>query len=92
MTIKSLHNQPVHLIKYNEPANVVVSVDEGGMVEYWVPELDSGSSDAGESGGAGKGFLVPAPQSCPHISWEFKSDTDLYEFKKVSTCVEEIHH
>ncbi|KAI9091714.1 hypothetical protein DFS34DRAFT_584331 [Phlyctochytrium arcticum] len=66
LTISNLHSSPVHILRYNPVADVVVSVDGGGMVEYWQPDLESG-------------FSTPAP---PAIGWEFKSDTDLYEFKK----------
>ena len=34
-TITALHRQPVHLMAYNNAHDCVVSVDEGGMVEYW---------------------------------------------------------
>jgi peptidylprolyl isomerase domain and WD repeat-containing protein 1 len=68
-TATSIHSQPVHLIRYNSKSQVVVSIDKGGMVEYWSPDIDSG-------------FPQPAP---PRISWEYKSDTDLYEFKKCKT-------
>ncbi|KXL43700.1 MAG: hypothetical protein FE78DRAFT_72324 [Acidomyces sp. 'richmondensis'] len=36
-TIKSLHRKPVHLMAYNNTYDCVVSVDEGGMMEYWRP-------------------------------------------------------
>ncbi|KAJ1567804.1 Leukotriene A-4 hydrolase, partial [Cladochytrium tenue] len=51
---------------YNPAAETVVSVDAGEMIEYWRPEIDLG---------------FPAPKQ-PSVSWEFKSETDLYEFKK----------
>ncbi|KAF2863547.1 peptidyl-prolyl cis-trans isomerase cypE [Piedraia hortae CBS 480.64] len=35
-TVK-LHRQPVHLMAYNSTYDSVVSIDEGGMVEYWQP-------------------------------------------------------
>ncbi|KAJ3279033.1 Peptidyl-prolyl cis-trans isomerase cyp15 [Borealophlyctis nickersoniae] len=70
-TITSLHSAPAIIVKYNSLANVVVSVDRGGMVEYWQPDAD-----------AEEGFVLPNP---PAVDWEFKSDTDLYEFKKAKT-------
>jgi hypothetical protein len=57
-------------MKYNPIADTVVSVDKGGMMEYWVPDLDV------ESGFEGT-------ENSKFVSWKFKSDTDLYEFKKV---------
>ena len=66
-TISKLHSVPVGLIKYNHQSDIVVSIDQGGMVEYWRPDL---SND-------GSGFSIPT-----NVTWKFKSDTDLYEFKK----------
>ncbi|KAJ1554925.1 hypothetical protein HK405_003717, partial [Cladochytrium tenue] len=67
--IQKLHSSPVHIMQYNPAAETVVSVDAGGMIEYWRPEIDLG---------------FPAPKQ-PSVSWEFKSETDLYEFKKCKT-------
>lgn len=36
-TLKSVHRAPVSLMAYNGVFDCVVSVDEGGMVEYWRP-------------------------------------------------------
>lgn len=69
VTIETLHSNPVHLMKYNPVANVVVSCDEGGMIEYWKPNPDEQ-----------KGYSEPDPN---FVTWKYKSDTDLYEFKKV---------
>ena len=33
----ALHASPVHLMRYNEPMDCVVSIDTAGMVEYWRP-------------------------------------------------------
>jgi len=68
-TIDKLHSQPVSIIEYNPVANVVISVDDGGMIEYWTPDPD-------------EKFSQPKP---PAISWSYKSDTDLYTFKKNHT-------
>ncbi|KAI8917525.1 hypothetical protein DFJ77DRAFT_428966 [Powellomyces hirtus] len=68
-TIESIHSAPVHIMRYNPTANVVLSVDTGGMMEYWEPDMDEGTR----------------PPSAPGVTWEFKSDTDLYEFKKTKT-------
>jgi peptidylprolyl isomerase domain and WD repeat-containing protein 1 len=64
----SIHSAPVHIIRYNPIANVTVSIDERGMMEYWSPNEDSD-----------KGYGEPNPE---FVSWKYKSDTDLYEFKK----------
>ena len=45
-TISALHRKPVHLMAYNDEFDCVVSVDEGGMLEYWRP---SGSYDKPEN-------------------------------------------
>jgi peptidylprolyl isomerase domain and WD repeat-containing protein 1 len=63
------HPVPVHIMRFNPIANTVVSIDEGGMVEYWKPDLSSES----------KGWEFP---ESPDISFHLKSETDLYEFKK----------
>ncbi|KAL2130219.1 hypothetical protein VTI74DRAFT_6737 [Chaetomium olivicolor] len=36
-TIAGLHRSPVHLMTYNDRFDCVISVDEGGMIEYWRP-------------------------------------------------------
>ncbi|KAJ3179601.1 Peptidyl-prolyl cis-trans isomerase cyp15 [Geranomyces variabilis] len=69
-TIEKLHSVPVHIMRYNPVADIVVSVDTGGMMEYWQPD-------------AVEGFNAPAP---PAVSWQYKSDTDLYEFKKAKAA------
>ncbi|KAJ8329195.1 Peptidyl-prolyl cis-trans isomerase cyp15 [Batrachochytrium dendrobatidis] len=76
-SITTLHSVPVNIIKYNHIANTVVSVDDGGMIEYWTPNEFSD-----------QGFDHPKPSA---VSWEFKGETDLYEFKKaktVPTCLQ----
>jgi peptidylprolyl isomerase domain and WD repeat-containing protein 1 len=68
-TIDTIHSVPVHLIAYNPIDDVVVSIDTGGMLEYWTPRL-----------GAELGYQVDRGV----LEWEYKTDTDLYEFKKVT--------
>jgi peptidylprolyl isomerase domain and WD repeat-containing protein 1 len=65
--VSTIHNQPVNLMAYNPLEHTVVSIDAGGMVEYWVPDKS-------------EEFGLPSNGA---IDWKFKSDTDLYEFKKV---------
>ncbi|KAF2644269.1 hypothetical protein P280DRAFT_505090 [Massarina eburnea CBS 473.64] len=36
-TLKKVHKQPVALMAYNSQYDCVISVDQGGMVEYWQP-------------------------------------------------------
>jgi peptidylprolyl isomerase domain and WD repeat-containing protein 1 len=36
-TLKSIHRAPVSLMAYNNAYDCVISVDQGGMVEYWRP-------------------------------------------------------
>ncbi|KAH5765801.1 hypothetical protein HBI16_152590 [Parastagonospora nodorum] len=36
-TLKAIHRAPVTLMAYNNAYDCVVSVDQGGMVEYWRP-------------------------------------------------------
>jgi peptidylprolyl isomerase domain and WD repeat-containing protein 1 len=62
-----IHSSSVHIMQYNPNAGTVVSIDQTGMIEYWIPDLDAG---------------FPTP-TMPKVSWQFKSQTDLYEFKKV---------
>nr|KAJ3417924.1 Peptidyl-prolyl cis-trans isomerase cyp15 [Polyrhizophydium stewartii] len=76
-TLDAVHAAPISIMRFNPLANTVVSVDEGGQIEYWVPEPDSLG-----------GFTHPSP---PAVAWELKSQTDLYEFKKAKTtptCLE----
>jgi peptidylprolyl isomerase domain and WD repeat-containing protein 1 len=61
-TLEKIHSRPVHIISYNPIYDCVVSVDTGGMIEYWQPSGDFQK---------------------PNNVFEFKSQTDLYDFKKV---------
>lgn len=40
ITLKKIHRTPVALMAYNNEYDCVVSVDDGGMVEYWRPSGD----------------------------------------------------
>ncbi|KAJ3220572.1 hypothetical protein HK099_004201 [Clydaea vesicula] len=71
-TISTLHSSPVHLIRYNDAFETVVSIDESGSIEYWEPE----QNDTGN-------FISPPAHG--KVAWEYKSDTDLYEYKKSKT-------
>lgn len=64
-----IHNHPVHLMRYNPLANIVVSIDDSGMAEYWSPDPQSQS------------YSLPSLS----LSWTYKSETDLYCFKKLNT-------
>lgn len=77
--ISSLHSKPVNLCRYNSKYEIVVSVDEGGMIEYWEPLIPNGDKDDDAPG-----FSRPAEGK---LTWELKSETDLYEFKKVSIMI-----
>ncbi|KAI9331938.1 hypothetical protein BDR26DRAFT_912438 [Obelidium mucronatum] len=68
---ESLHTLSVHIIQYNPIAKTVVSVDLGGMIEYWRIDLDE--------------MTVIRPKKGAFIDWEFKGETDLYEFKKAKS-------
>ena len=59
-----IHGKAVTLMAYNDKYDCAVSVDDGGMVEYWRP---SGSFDK------------------PPNVFGLKSDTNLFDFKKVFT-------
>src|SRR6266496_284626 len=61
-TLDKIHDRPVHVMTYNPVYNCVVSIDTGGMIEYWEPSGDF---------------------SKPMNVFQFKSTTDLYDFKKV---------
>ncbi|KAJ3328777.1 hypothetical protein HDU76_009310 [Blyttiomyces sp. JEL0837] len=69
LAVVTVHSDPVHIMRYNPIIETVISVDQGGMIEYWEPDVDGG-------------FQQPEP---PKIDWVYKSDTDLYEFKKART-------
>ncbi|KAJ3195580.1 hypothetical protein HK101_011723 [Irineochytrium annulatum] len=68
-TAAEIHSAPVHIMRYHALAETIVSVDTGGMMEYWTPDWEGG---------------FPQPER-PKIKWSFKSETDLYEFKKSKT-------
>ncbi|KXS15935.1 hypothetical protein M427DRAFT_305753 [Gonapodya prolifera JEL478] len=68
-TNNTLHRHPVSILAYNPNVHVCVSVDEQGMVEYWVPDEREG---------------FPQPRKGV-VGWELKSETDLYEFKKTKS-------
>ncbi|KAK7202572.1 peptidyl-prolyl cis-trans isomerase [Myxozyma melibiosi] len=65
--LPELHKTPVRVLSFNPHANCVISIDEGGMVEYWRPEGTFDQPDDDDGG---------------VISFKFKSTTDLYEFRK----------
>ena len=44
-TLKTIHRAPVTIMAYNNAYDCVVSVDSGGMVEYWQPSGDFGKPD-----------------------------------------------
>ncbi|KAJ3022231.1 UNVERIFIED_CONTAM: hypothetical protein HDU68_009241 [Siphonaria sp. JEL0065] len=69
--LESLHSQSVHVMQYNPVAKTVVSVDVSGMIEYWQIDLDDLTS--------------AKPAKGKFVDWEFKGETDLYEFKKAKT-------
>jgi peptidylprolyl isomerase domain and WD repeat-containing protein 1 len=56
---------------FNPINDTVVSIDQSGMIEYWQYQESEES-----------GFGAP---TVPTVSFQFKSDTDLYEFKKLKT-------
>jgi peptidylprolyl isomerase domain and WD repeat-containing protein 1 len=39
-TLEKTHSRPVHVMTYNPLFHCVVSVDTGGMLEYWEPSGD----------------------------------------------------
>jgi len=61
-TITKLHNGAVTCMAFNDKYNCVVSADETGALEYWVPDEEH-----------------DLPKT---VAFEYKSETDLYEFKK----------
>lgn len=50
------------------PSGVIVSCDTSGMIEYWIPNLELEGPD------------IKDPKT--EVDFEFKSQTDLYDFKK----------
>ncbi|KAK9451681.1 uncharacterized protein V1518DRAFT_409243 [Limtongia smithiae] len=79
LAIPELHNKPVQVIGFNARFNCAVSVDALGMMEYWRPNISGVSTIA-----AATDFDKPADV------FKYKSETDLYEFRKakcVPTCI-----
>ncbi|CAP27940.2 Protein CBR-CYN-15 [Caenorhabditis briggsae] len=62
-----LHSTPVRAIEYSQSLDMIVSIDESGIIECW-------SGDRGD---------FEFPQS--KLSWEYKLETDLYDFVKAKT-------
>ncbi|EGT59757.1 CBN-CYN-15 protein [Caenorhabditis brenneri] len=62
-----LHSTPVKVIEYSQALDVIVSIDESGIIECW----------NGERGD------FEFPQS--KLTWEYKLETDLYDFVKAKT-------
>ncbi|KAF9348109.1 hypothetical protein BGX26_000448, partial [Mortierella sp. AD094] len=69
-TITKLHNGPVTTMAFNDKYNCVVSADEKGGLEYWIPDEDH-----------------ELPKT---VAFEYKSETDLYEFKKCKSAATSI--
>ncbi|KAJ3123496.1 hypothetical protein HK098_001884 [Nowakowskiella sp. JEL0407] len=68
-TASKIHSKPVTIMKYNSVCNVVVSVDSSGMFEYWHPDPEVD-------------FATPDTSI---IKWKYKSETDLFEYKKAKS-------
>ncbi|CAD6195588.1 unnamed protein product [Caenorhabditis auriculariae] len=62
-----LHSRPVRVIEYCHALDIVVSIDDAGMIECW-------SGEKGE-------FDFPQER----LKWEYKVETDLYDFVKAKT-------
>ncbi|KAI9745684.1 MAG: hypothetical protein M1818_001218 [Claussenomyces sp. TS43310] len=62
-TIKGLHRSVVSLMAYNNEYDCVISVDEGGSLEYW----------------------RPGTWEKPDNVFQYKSSTNLFEFKKAKS-------
>ena len=81
-----IHSKPVACIGFSSQADIVISADEGGMVEYWsggwklwvIPKF--GSFDLATGGSSDYAF----PKK---VAFESKVETDLYEFCKNKTSV-----
>ncbi|KAK9463646.1 uncharacterized protein V1516DRAFT_698232 [Lipomyces oligophaga] len=76
--LPEIHKFPVVTIGFNAVYNCAVSVDNKGLVEYWRPGSSTSSTDA----------EYEQPED---LSFEYKSSTDLYEFRKnkcVPTCLD----
>jgi len=71
--LDKLHFKPVVAIKYNSHFDTAISVDEGGMVEYWHgPQGDFGIAYEGTS-------------SKKSVMFDSKLDTDLFDMAKAKT-------
>ncbi|CAI2293325.1 unnamed protein product [Caenorhabditis sp. 36 PRJEB53466] len=62
-----LHSSPVKIIQYSPTLDLIVSIDESGVIECW----------RGERGD----FQFPENK----LAWNFKLETDLYDFMKAKT-------
>lgn len=99
------HVAPVILMELNEKFEAVVSIDEKGFVEYWMPERlgsdsvvadgreydgdgDTNSGEVGSSDGDGEGDLRT---DIPGVVFEFKGDTNLFDFAKAKTRPTSLH-
>jgi hypothetical protein len=90
----ALHRHPVVAMAYSASADVVVSADVKGMLEYWCadPELTpaAGAAAAADGDADDDGFARvvrahAAPRAPGRVSFRFKMDTGLYALVKAKT-------
>lgn len=92
------HVAPVVLMEFNSVFGAVVSVDEKGVVDYWMPErlgaaVEAGNLDGigdyeradGEESGKSVERVMKLCEKVPGVLFDFKGETDLYEFAKKKT-------
>lgn len=67
--LQNLHRAPVRLLAFQQETQVAISVDDDGMVEYWLANRRN------------PGSLV-ALHTNKLVKWSIKADTDLYDFRR----------
>ena len=91
----ALHKHPVVAMAYSPTADVVVSADVRGMVEYWCATAEPSDVGAGGSGTASddegddavprRVLGVHQAPVAPTVTFRFKMDTALYDLVKAKT-------
>ena len=90
----ALHRHPVAAMAYSASADLVVSADVKGMLEYWCAEAEltpaAGAAAAADGDADDDGFkrvvrAHAAPRAPKRVSFRFKMDTGLYALVKAKT-------
>lgn len=89
-----IHKSPVEIMKYNAELDIVISVDQKGLIEYWSADTFDFPKDRSDKGQFPVFYLSENPNltlfsligvSFPSVNFKFKTETDLYALAKAKT-------